>query len=400
VKIRAYAIYVVAILIATVLAFVLPHDEGQIAGLMAVTFAIVTVFSLVVGSKRGADFILGKPKWVRPAGVAVLALALIGPFVARLSTSISPNSTVRSDEPYVWAALMIALVGFLLISAPRLARQTQEVRALQAVQALAPTSPPVALGVIGDGVAALARLTKDIRLFLTIAWLWLLLSTGPLVLAGVAWAAGYVEPAIQVAGIGVGWLCFVVGLPTVLVAWHRWLMEGHKPRGLTLPDRRSFSYGWRLWIYLAVASRAANWASEAAGHWALRGGLVQAFVPAALVNALVFALICALFSVQALRLAAVAVGAAEFSLPVALAAARRMRLALPLGVLAALAPFLAFRALAAIGILATGQTLTAVAITFAMEFAVQFFAFAAAAALVSSAYMKVMADLRAPSSSQ
>lgn len=386
-KFRSYAILIGAIVVAGALAFVLQGQAAQTAAMMAAVFTVLTAFSAFLAWAPGAAFVEQKSRWVVGVGFGIAALA-----VAIFVWTVGGSPSTEASEPYITASVAVAMTAFLLISAPKIARQSSAARRLQRSLPPVDGAPRRLSYGLRDGVAALVRLAEEAKSFLKTCWLWLLISTVPLLLAGAAWGAGYVEPAIQVAGIGIGWLGFIIGLPTVLVTWHRLLIEGRRPGWVTLPDRAAFSYGWRLWIYTSIASRAANWASEAAGHWALHQGSIQAYAPAVVVNALVFAVICALFSFQALRLAAVAVGDAALSLPAAVAAARRMRLSLPLGVLVAMTPFFAFRALAGILILATGQTVATMVITFAMEFAVQFFAFGAAAALISSAYTKVVAD--------
>jgi hypothetical protein len=392
VKFRSYALLIAAIVVAAALAFALPGQNGQMAALMAILFSVMTAFSAFVSWQPGASFVEQRSRLVIAAGVAT-AVAAICIFAWDLVVTVSAPTTSDASDPYIPASIAIGMAGFLLISAPRISRQSKAVRALQQAAASAAAQTPNSSPVFGEGAAALVRSAKDSGVFLQMAWLWLLLSTGPLLLAAWAWTAGHTDPMVHVVALGVSWLNFVVGLPTVLVAWHRWLVTGTKPSSVALPNRTAFSYGWRLWIYVGIANRAAGWASEVAVRWT-QPHLSQAYIVGVTVNALAFALVCAVFGIQALRLPAVAIGDKDFSLSLALTAARKMRLALPVGVLVAFTPFLLVRVVAECLLFSARQTFSELELALAIEFGLQFLAFAASATLVSSAYMQTSAWLQ------
>jgi hypothetical protein len=227
---------------------------------------------------------------------------------------------------------LVAVLLTAAVAASVLASQTSRAARLREC------APPIFDGLVEDG-RALSGLFMDWRIFLRIVWPWLL---GSAVCLGTAMALSSSPergspwlPALQLATVGV----VVIGVPTSIVAWHRWTIERREPGWIVLPDSRAFSYGWRLWLFTILANRAAGLIGYAFVNATRQADPTGTRMTGAVLEDLIFAAACIAISRVALVLPAVALGDKAFVQDVALVQARRLGLGLPVGLCLAIAPF-------------------------------------------------------------
>jgi len=144
-------------------------------------------------------------------------------------------------------------------------------------------------------------------------WLVFLQIAAPWVLALAAWRALW---EISSSGSGARVLfaiTAVLSAPTMAVAWHRWIIQGRRPRlGLAFTGPTALGYAMRLWGVLALGCLASLEFGMVAGGYMQRAGPLFAFVAGVVAAVAVAAVFAMAMSRPALRLPALAVGDAGF----------------------------------------------------------------------------------------
>ncbi len=166
---------------------------------------------------------------------------------------------------------------------------------------------------------------------------WMLIAAVPLAVAS---ALLKPSPALLLC-LALTVLLAAIALPTVMVVWQQWLIEGRNPaKPIALPSRRTWSCLWRIWIFGSLVLRTANSVDQPVSRWAVSMHWPAPEAIGSGANLLVTVLGFALFSQFALQLPALAVKDEAFGQSEALAAGRKLSPQFALGFVISLGPFL------------------------------------------------------------
>ena len=193
-----------------------------------------------------------------------------------------------------------------------------------------------------DGLAALRAPFENGSASLRILGPWMLLASGGLITIA-AWPAERFKTQPPWLSALMGLTAFIlplIAVPTVAVAWHRFIAAATLPRlGIALPGRTAFGYHRRLWLALMAPAFLAGAAARMAPA-------IAHYLHIANVLALIAVLAClaglaglALASQFALVLPAVAMGDRRVNLMLSAAVTRKLVPSFWLGLLVAIGPF-------------------------------------------------------------
>ncbi len=313
--------------------------------MVAGTLVVVTGISVLIGWPAAATFISQRKSvfvfggWlVCIAGItAGLGLPIFWVFQAHSSSPYTENAVI-------YGGTMVALLGVMTASLPRMTKQVRDSRADLAMLKQSDAPRPDFRG-IREGIEATLTVARDWLMFLQITGPWVvLIAAGFLILTFFGKGLRHFASGLPLLGVALVFLAgLVVSWPTVMVAWHRWIISGERPSlFVALPDRATLSYSWPLWLFASLMWTADKLASSKITQIADAMHLSSASAVGDLASWTVDILVIALGSSAALRLPAIAVRDARFSRTVAMVEGRRMWPGLPLGLAISIAPFYVF----------------------------------------------------------
>ena len=330
--------FVVAVMAASVLFF--PPDQRPSYFFMAGSAAaIIAASSWLMYQPRCLAYVELHPRRVRIVGwvVAGTAVAIVIGYMALAFANLLP---VAGMEAVLVGATVVGLVGSMIVSFPRMAAQMK--RARQAAEA-AKTYPPTAraFSPLAESWRATLTILHDPARFLQISGPWAVVISASYFamtrLPDQAKGTSGAAPWSLVLLIGAV-LLLALSMPTIGVAWARWIGQGRKPdHGIALPDRAVLSVMWRLWLFNAAEATIDKPVSAKAAALAKSAGLVRPEIFGDVAGWVVEILAIVLAGVFAARLAALALGDRDFRFT-DLGPVRRLGPMLGVGLVLAMAP--------------------------------------------------------------
>ena len=336
---RNLVVWAAVVAVLAAIALSVPPDERSgyfIFGGGAL--AIVLASTWVLSQRRFITYVEANSKRVKLLGWTIAGTAAVS-VIGYSWLAIEGAASIAPMQVVLESMTLMGLAGVMIASFPRMATQVERARAKAEVLKAQPVRA-VAFSPLAEGGRAALTILRSPAVFLQI--------TGPWV---VILAAGYFafttySDRLKAAGAALGllllifaWLAvFLLSIPTIGVAWARWIGQGQRPdRFVALPDRAVLSVMWRLWIFNLVAGGAADRISAwVAGH-AKTGGMANSDSLGVAANAVVGILAVVLAGPFAVRLAARALGDKEFRI-FDLGPLRRLGPKLGLGLALSMAP--------------------------------------------------------------
>jgi hypothetical protein len=275
---------------------------------------------------------------------AVVGWAIVGAAVAGAIgvLVIAGAAATELIQPVVFVALLIVLAGVMIARMPSMVVQVARSRA-EIAAAKAPAPARAAFDGIAEGLRAPLAVVRGLPFLLQIAGPWVVvLAGGAFAILSGGQAAGH-DGSDALARLTALAVLLIAGLyvvlPSVLVAWTNWIVDGGSPKWIVAtPNRAAFGFAWRIWLaltFLGVLDK--NIATPLAKF--LSGSIPQLSVLVDnLTTWIVALLMIMLFSSAALFLPAIAVADKTFDRSAALVRGRKMWPGLPVGLALSLAP--------------------------------------------------------------
>lgn len=249
---KAVKTAITMVIALAVTAFLFRHDKGFSGSWIAVGLMMGIIFAAMFVPAVG-HFIVEKPKMIFWSGVAIAAGGLILP----LSWfALSDHVPAAGESDPIGSVMAYAMmVGICLAILPRsIAVQRRAQPALERAKAL--PARDTGFSGIGEGWRANIETIRRFVPLLRIAGPWIAIVVA-------AWLAGrYLdllwpqysgEFPIRVWTRMLLSISLVIAIPTVLVGWHRYLLEQRVPRFI-LPDWNVLRFLWRLWMIVVLTS--------------------------------------------------------------------------------------------------------------------------------------------------
>lgn len=332
--------------------FLSRHQTHDISIWIAVA-TMMTVIYIPFAVPAVGTFITIRPRKVFWAGVALVVAGLGGFFIFSFTSSFYgiPNR-ITGDDAVSIAIMYVVMIGISLTVLPRsIAAQKRLVVATSRLRETRAKQRSVSG--IREGWDANVAMVQNIRSFVRIVGPWIvLLWAVPLVglhlaayLRGITptiFALSTVKVDVQTALFGELFPTFgmaSIAYPTVLVAWHRFILQGRVPRIMPLPDVAAMRYLFRLWmIAMLVGIIVGLTASNAPDLTHLLG--MSDDMPVAIVILIVAACVLLYIGSQfTLVFPAVAVGNRNFLGAESAYVARRLGPSFPIGFVFSLVPY-------------------------------------------------------------
>ncbi len=210
--------------------------------------------------------------------------------------------------------------------------------------ALKPASQaPTAFGGAREGLEASLTVLRDWPAFLQIAAPWAIFLCASLYwlsLFGNSLGHDTGRAELLLVAVLLLLILIFVSIPTVAVAWFRWIIRAQLPPNfLALPNRAVLSLLWRVGIFASALGTADRLATGKGAEIATSLHLPSAALVGNVAGWVIDIAAVMLASSFALRFPAMAVGDATFTRNSALVQGRRMWPGLPIGLILSLAPF-------------------------------------------------------------
>jgi hypothetical protein len=315
-------------------------SQREFAAVAALVCAVGAGSTALFAWPEGVAFVNLRSRLLVVAGWSVCIIGFTAGLGLAIIASFRSSAAINI---FLYAGLALAFLGFMAARLPRMVAQVAQSRAdLAALKSVSSASPK--FDGLNEGFAASLSVVRDGRVFLQIAAPWAVF------LAGAAYLllafdrnVGRGSPAAWLILLGVLLLLVVaiyLIIPTVAVAWFRWVIGGKLPsRFLALPDRTVLSFAWRIWISLTflggvdrlVTPKLTAFLTTALPQFAATVGDLTGWA--------IDILIVMLVSSIALHLPAVAVGDTTFGRTVAAVEGRKMWPGLPVGLALSLGAF-------------------------------------------------------------
>jgi hypothetical protein len=304
---------------------------------------IIALFVLGLTHAGVRTWVLAHAWLTRLTGALVGVGGLLSPFV------IAPalDGSGATGAAWINGAVLLSITGFTLVLLPHSIGQF--VRNQDATRQAAPALKTMSPGGISgwrDGLAALRAPFENGAATLRILSPWVVL-TAAVWIAIAARPTDWIKtqpPWLSALMVVAGLLVPILAVPTVAVAWHRFMAAAILPRtGIALPDRAALGYHRRLWLTLMalafVAGAPASQAPEIARYLNITNiGAIRAI---AVVLAATGGLVgLALASQFALVLPAVAMRDDRVTSATSVMATRKLFPSFVIGLAMAIGPFL------------------------------------------------------------
>jgi hypothetical protein len=329
---------------ALVLTMFLFRNEHQDPRTWIAVGSMMAIILMAMSIPAIGAFIIERPKAVFRAGIAIAIGGIILPMALLTDAFPVPPADV---------SVYLVMVGIVLTILPRsIAANRRNQQAME--RAKASPEPPHADQFHGDdeGWAANVKTLRRIGAFLRLAGAWIFLAWAlPLLglhlgalasgMTSSIWATPDQALPLEDYLLWVQMpLNLTLAVPSVLVAWHRYLIENQAPQSiLPLPGKAVWRYLWRLWMTTAVVGVVVRLAQLNGPDVAKLLGVNDVV----LVTKIIFwAVLCfAAFtgSAFALVLPAVAMGKRDFAATDAMHLAKPLGTPFRLGFLISLLPF-------------------------------------------------------------
>jgi hypothetical protein len=339
VKYRSALMIAALALLAGGVCWLAPNLRGA-AGIAAAAFAVVAGAVALMIWPRSVAFIRLRPRLLVTLGWSICAIGVVVGFTLTFLAAKGPKEAM--DLP-LYGGLSVALLGFMTARLPKMIAQSAQVRReMDALKVAAPA--PTNFNGYREGFSAPVSLVHDARAFLKIAAPWAaLVAAGFCLILEFGLKSGRGSTAAMLAlfaifGLGIAAIYVVV--PTVLVAWFRWVIERRAPPGfIALPDRAVLSFAWRIWIALTALGVIGRSVTPTIVGFAHTITPAYAETIGATAEFAIDLLLTMLFSSVALVLPAVAVRDKAFNRTIAMIQGRKLWPGLPVGLLLSLAPY-------------------------------------------------------------
>jgi hypothetical protein len=330
---------IVGVAVAAAAWAVFVPTQRDMALMLAGMFALIAGISVFLTWSGAPRLVEGRERLLMIVGWSICAAAVVGGIGVLV---LAGSAATALLEPVLFVTTLVALGGYMITRLPTMLSQLARSRA-EIAAAKAPAGRRTEFDGIREGLAAPMAVLRGLPFLLQIAGPWII------VLAGGAFALlTWPQPAGHDPNGGLvrllGLLLLLVGglyvvLPSVLVAWVRWTVDGRTPKWIVAtPDRASFGFAWRIWISLTflgslnriITTPVTNFVSGAAPQFSdIAGTLVTWGVELLAVM---------LFSSVALLLPTIALGDKQFDLSAAAVRGRKMWPGLPLGLALSIIP--------------------------------------------------------------
>lgn len=240
--------------------FVFRHQPFDV-GVWSMVAAMMVIIFIPFAVPPVGTFIADRPRKMFWAGIALTAAGLVGFLVlAVTSAAYGIPRGITGSDPISTATMYVVIAGISLTILPRsLMAQKRLDAATSKPREVQPK--PRATSTIGGGWNANVSTVRQFGPFLRIAGPWIvLLWAAPFVgIHLVAYLRGLtpslfasssisVDAESVVLGEQLPFLLTILAYPTVLVAWHRFILERGLPRIMAMPDRAAMRYLFRLWM--------------------------------------------------------------------------------------------------------------------------------------------------------
>ncbi len=316
---------------------------------VGMTVTLIALISLPFAAPPVARFISAHRRVVFWTGIA-MTVGGVGAIFAFARVLPPPGGRVFKVVSLALAVIPMAGIGIALM--PRSVAASERARARLAERKPQPLRPAAFSGV-KEAWTATATTVGALFPFLRlvgpwVALLWALPYVGvhfALLRSGMiptffATPTGAIDPGVEIADGGLPFLfTALIGVPTALVAWHRYVIAARKPRSpLPLPDLATLRYLFRLWMLFILLSLPLRLAASNASDVARLLGISNRAGVALAIYAIGLAAILWLGSSYALVFPAVAEGNRDFLSMDAVRAAKPLGNAFRLGVFLSLLP--------------------------------------------------------------
>ena len=301
--------------------------------------AVIAVSSWLMYRPWFVAFVDRHPRRFRLAGWTIVAIG-IAVTLGYPALTVANLAPLVGFEVVLEGAVILALAGFMIASFPRMIGQVKLARSkLEAQKGLPPQ--PSTFSPLKEGCAAALTILRSPVEYLQIAGPW-----AAMISATALGAIALVAPAKVDRGAAFGALALIaisvvlliLSLPTIGVAWARWVGQGRRPiRFVAMPDGAAISVMWRLWIFNAVEAAIDKPVSAYVATVWKSAGLGDADAVGDVAGWVVEILAIVLAGIFAVRLAAIALGDRNFRV-IDLGAGRGFRPMLGAGLVVALAP--------------------------------------------------------------
>jgi len=311
------------------------RDGAMIVAGISILAAANTAFLTWPGASQLVE---ARSRLFMIAGWSICAAVVVGMIAA---ISLAGAASPEFIRLITGGAVIVGLGGYLVATMPRMVAQVAKSRAAFAATKVG--APRLAFDGIREGLAAPLTVARGLPFLVQLAGPWLVVIVGAafyIIMASKPAAMDRNAAALAILELLL--LLFVVLyvlVPSLLVAWIRWIVDGRSPRYFVAwPDRAAFSVAWRIWISLSVWGAFNRLLVDKVADYA--GGLIpshQAVVTMVVADVLAIAVIM-VFSAAALRLPAAALQDNDFTFGVASIRGRQMWPGLPVGLVLSLAP--------------------------------------------------------------
>jgi hypothetical protein len=246
--------------------FLLRHVHSDPGTWIGVALTMIVIY-LPFGVPSIGKFIAVRPRITFWSGVVIATMGMASLFALMFWSSFyGYPKGITGGDPISFAMMYIFMLGIAVTVLPRgVLTQKRFERLLTKPKSQLPEGPIV--GGLREGGRAILTTVYRILPFFRLAGVWIVIVwLAPLLgLYLVSNASGHsintlvtsTDKGAVAATFVATYFCFVltmlVALPTVLVAWHRYILENKLPRFvLPSPNWQAMRYLFRLWIILIL----------------------------------------------------------------------------------------------------------------------------------------------------
>jgi len=310
------------------------------AALLAGIFGLIAAVSAFLTWSGAPTWIEGRERLLSIVGWSICAAAVAGGIGVLV---LAGAAAIDIMQPVLLTATVVGMSGYMTTRLPTMLSQVARSRA-EVAAAKAPAARRAEFDGIREGLAAPVAVLRGLPFLLQIAGPWVVaLAGGAFALLTWPHPTGH-DPNGALARILGLLLLVVIGLyvvlPSVLVAWVRWTVEGRTPRWIVAtPDRATFGFAWRIWISLTFLGVLDRTVTTPLTNLVGSSALQFSAIAGTLTTWGVEVLAVMLFSSLALLLPAIALGDKHFDRSAATVRGRKMWPGLPLGMALSIVPF-------------------------------------------------------------